>query len=191
MSRALLAACCVLPFVRTPLLADNLPVPAGKACFDFEAPLALGTKYVVRNSVGNKNYIDASIEDFTNSGGTTTSGFAYIDSAALLTGNGQNIRTNNVNLLLDFSNIGFAVGEVEFAFLDMGGNENLAVDGGPRYVNDISSAPPSNLGNVSVKVYSAPVPGGHAGTVRLGGFLKTLSVGGQEFWIDTVCVSLK
>jgi hypothetical protein len=100
----------------------------------------------------------------------------------------QTISTNNINPGFDFSGIGFVPYEVQFEFLDLGGFENLSVNGSPVpvYVGELSSAP-SLIGGVGVAVYDSPVAGGNKGIVILRGLVKKLVVGGQEFWIDRVC----
>ncbi len=46
-------------------------------------------------------------------------------------GNGQTIGLNNINLEFDFTGIGFPVSRVVFEHLDLGGFENLGVNGRP------------------------------------------------------------
>jgi hypothetical protein len=96
------------------------------------------------------------------------------------------MRTNNINLEFDFSNIGFAPSEVRFEFLDLGGAENLSVNGSPIFAGDLPAVP-SPVGGVNVSVLTTPVAGGKKGIVILTGAVQKVRVGGQEFWIDNVC----
>ncbi|MES1211389.1 MAG: hypothetical protein ABUL63_03540, partial [Acidobacteriota bacterium] len=95
---------------------------------------------------------------------------------------------NNINLLFDFSALGFKVSKVALSYLDLGGYENLAVnDSG--YVGELTAAPPA-LGGASVTVTNIAVPppmSGKRGTVTLKGTVKSMMIGGQELWIDSVC----
>jgi len=71
-------------------------------------------------------------------------------------------------------------------FLDMGGFENISVNGSPMFTGDISAVPGS-LGGAAVSVSSTPAAGGKTGLVTLAGAIQKLRVGGQEFWINNVC----
>lgn len=166
--------------------------PNPPVCVDFEPPLTIGTQYgsPVGQSPGTTvfttNGIPVSIYNFVFTGGGGTFNLAKIDAAPVPFGSGQNIRTNNINLEFDFSQLGFQPSQVEFEFLDLGGLENLSVNGSPLFAGELSSAP-TPIGGVSLAVSTTPVAGGKKGTVTLKGSIKTLRIGGQEFWIDNVC----
>jgi hypothetical protein len=99
-------------------------------------------------------------------------------------GSGQIVRANNINLTFDFTGIGFVPTAVRFEYLDLGGSENIFVDGSPVLIGDLSTAPPS----VTVTAAALPPPViGKKGTVVVKGPLQRLSIGGQELWIDRVC----
>ncbi|QRN98948.1 hypothetical protein JRI60_07930 [Archangium violaceum] len=171
----------------------SLKAGAGHACVDFEPPLILGTEYGApagHNSgdvIFTANGIAVSVHDFNFAGGGGTFNVAKIDSAPF--GSGQSMRSNNINLEFDFSAIGFTPKEVSFEFLDMGGTENISVNGSSLFAGDISSVT-SPIGGVSISVSTTPVAGGKKGIVILTGAVQRLRVGGQEFWIDNVCAKL-
>jgi hypothetical protein len=99
-------------------------------------------------------------------------------------GSGQIVRANNINLSFDFTGLAFVPSAVRFEFLDLGGAENIFVDGAPLLIGDLAAAPPS----VTVTSASLPPPvSGKKGTVLVKGPLHRLSIGGQELWIDRVC----
>jgi hypothetical protein len=105
-------------------------------------------------------------------------------------GNGQTINTNSIDLGFDFSNVGFTATEVQFEFLDQGGTPNLSLNGSPAYVGPLSAAP-SSIAGVSVNVFTLPAGPGVAtkGLVVLrGSKITDLVVGGQELWLDNICV---
>jgi hypothetical protein len=168
------------------------PTPPSPVCVDFEPPLAAGTQY--GQPVGQPNGtvifttngIPVSIHDFVFAGGGGTFNLARIEVAPQPFGSGQSIRTNNINLEFDFNGIGFTPSQVQFEFLDLGGSENISVNGSPVFAGELSAAP-NPIGTVNIAVASTPVTGGKKGTVVLTGAVKTLRVGGQEFWIDQVC----
>ena len=169
--------------------ARRRKVGAREVCVGFEAPLALGTQYGTpagQNSgdvIFTTNGIPVSVHDFSFSGGGTFN-VASVDVAPF--GSGQSMRTNNINLEFDFGNIGFVPSSVNFEFLDLGGIENISVNGSPIFVGDVSALPTS-LGGATVSVSTTLVPGGKKGIVTLAGAIHKLRVGGQEYWIDNVC----
>jgi len=105
-------------------------------------------------------------------------------------GVGQMMQLNNVTNTYETSALGHTVASVHFVFLDQGGIENLQVNGAPRYVGDLEFAPPNIAPGVTCAVNTWMVPAGLAGEVILTGDVQRLSVGGQEFFIDEVCVML-
>ena len=165
---------------------------AGEVCVDFEPPLSVGTQYGAPaghqdgDVVFITNGIPVSVHDFNFTGGGGTFNVAYIDLAPVPFGSGQSMRTNNINLEFDFSGIGFAPNEVRFEFLDLGGFENVSVNGSPIFAGELTSV--SNpIGGVNISVSTTPVTGGKKGIVILTGAVQRIRVGGQEFWIDNVC----
>jgi hypothetical protein len=96
------------------------------------------------------------------------------------------MRTNNINLEFDFGNIGFVPREVSFEFLDLGGFENISVNGSSIFVGDLSAVP-SPMGGINISVSTTPVTGGKKGIVILTGAVQKIRVGGLEFWIDNLC----
>lgn len=167
------------------------PTPPSPLCVDFEPPLAAGTQFgqPVGQPVGTviftTNGVPVSIHDFVFIGGGGTFNSARIEIAPAF-GSGQSIRSNNINLEFDFSGIGFTPSHVQFDFLDLGGFENISVNGSSVFAGELSAAP-NPIGSVNIAVASTPVSGGKKGTVVLTGAVNKLRVGGQEFWIDQVC----
>ena len=163
-----------------------------QVCVDFELPLTVGTQYGSPaghhpgDVVFTSNGIPVSVHDFNFIGGGGTFNVATIDLAPVPFGMGQSINTNNINLEFDFTSLGFVPKEVSFEFLDLGGFQNISVNGSPIFIGDLPSVP-TPIGGVNISVSTTPVAGGKTGTVILTGAVKTLRVGGQEFWIDNVC----
>lgn len=159
-----------------------------ETCVDFEAPLIPGTQYgaPAGNSNGDviftANGIPVSVHDFDFTGGGGTFNEAHIETPPTPFGSGQTMRTNNIDLEFDFGGLAFTPSEVQFEFLDLGGFENLSVNGSAIYAGDLPAAPAA-IGGVSVAVYTA----GSKGIVILTGAVQKLRIGGQEFWIDNVC----
>jgi hypothetical protein len=172
--------------------ARRLGAEDREVCVDFELPLTVGTQYGAPaghhpgDIVFTASGIPVSVHDFEFSGGGGTFNVAMIDTAPAPFGAGQSMNTNNINLEFDFTGLGFTPTKVSFEFLDLGGDENLSVNGSPMFIGDLSAVP-TPIGGVDISVSTTPVTGGKTGTVILTGPVKTLRVGGQEFWIDNVC----
>jgi hypothetical protein len=163
------------------------------ACVDFEAPLMVGTKYGTPTHnpgdvIFTSNNIPVTVHDFKFTGTGGTFNLASIDLATAVFGSGQMMRSNNINLGFDFSGLAFNAMTVRFDFLDLGGSENISVNGSPIFAGELTAAPGS-IGGVTFAVSSTPVAGGKRGTVTLTGAVKDLRIGGQEFWIDNLCAS--
>lgn len=176
-------ACCIVTIL---ILSGCL---GNTVCVDFEAPLTVGTQYgtpagqTPGTTIFTTNGIPVSIYDFSFVGGGGTFNLAEIDNAPVAFGAGQSIRSNNINLEFAFQ----AVSSVTFDFLDLGGFENISVNGSsPIYAGELSAVP-TPIGGVNVSVSTTPVAGGTKGTVKLSGTIDRLRIGGQEFWIDNVC----
>jgi hypothetical protein len=96
---------------------------------------------------------------------------------------------NNINLRFDLSGLGLVVTRVTFHWLDMGGFENLRVDGAPLYIGELDAAPAAIAAGITYAVEAeVPVPGGKKGRSSLVGPVSSFAVGGQEFAIDSICV---
>lgn len=163
-----------------------------EVCVGFEPPLTVGTQYgaPAGHNPGDEvlvtNGIPMSVHDFNLLDGSATFSVASIDVAPVAFGSNQSLRLNNINVEFDFSGVGFAVREVTFEFLDLGGHENLSVNGSPMFAGELSAIG-SPIDGVSAAVTTTPVSGGISGRVVLSGAVETVRVGGQELWIDNVC----
>ena len=193
-SVAVKTMCSILSIATMAFALTGCPPPASPspACVDFEPPLAAGTQYgtPVSQAPGTAIFtsqgIKVSIQNFVSVSGAVGFNSARIETPTVPFGSGQTIRTNNLNLEFDFTGIGYQTSQVQFDYLDLGGSENISVNGVPVFAGELSAAP-TPIGGVGLTVTSAPVTGGKSGTVTLTGVVKTLRVGGQEFWIDNVC----
>lgn len=157
-------------------------------CVDFES-LTVGTEYgdgynTIGEVIFTENDIPVSVEYFEwNTGGTFN--IATVENAFAGFGTGKIMNTNNINLGFDFTNLPYNVHEVIIKYADVGGHENLSVNGEPMYVGELTAAP--NFPGVLVNVTQVPISGGHRGLVILTGNIESLVIGGQEFWLDDIC----
>lgn len=96
------------------------------------------------------------------------------------------LRFNNMNVRFQIPLVG--VTEVQFDWLDLGGTENLSVNGFPLHIGELDAAPAFIAPGVVFSTSSFPVPGGKKGRARLVGNVFEIVLGGQELWHDNMCV---
>ena len=160
-------------------------------CIDFE-DLVLGTQYhhgdaFVADDTGFQAEI--TLEDFTwSSGGTTSGGFSQVENGGLAGGSGQELQVNNTLLRFDFAD---PVHDLTIKYGEYGGNLNFEINGDLHVFEDFSDigngTPIPSLGGVDIFVNDDPLSS--RGVVRLVGDIEQLKIGGQELWIDDVCLN--
>ena len=135
--------------------------------------------------VATEDDIDLSFEDYHLSG-TTMFGNAVVDMA--VTGAGWNhvLNTGNILAVYDISNY-VGVSGVSFDYFDGDGVENLRING-VLYEGQLNAAP-ATLGGVSITVFETAYTGYRAGRVELTGNVTELGIGGQQFYVDDICVT--
>ena len=104
-------------------------------------------------------------------------------SGGLAGGTGQELAVNNVNLNFDF---GRPVRSISLLFGEYGGNLNIEINGDFRNFDNFTDIDGAIIGGVQVSVINGF--GNDAGRLELEGVISSFSVGGQELWIDEVCV---
>lgn len=113
--------------------------------------------------------------------------FGKLGKAPAGFGTKEVFNTNNITLKFNFIySLKFLT--ITFDYLDMGGTENLSVNG-DLYSGELNKAP-AILGQANITVTYAPIPlpaRGKTGTVTITGLVKEFKIGGQEFYIDNVC----
>lgn len=161
-------------------------------CVEFNVP-AFGTVYgaPVATPPGAvvfvENAVPVSVHWFLDGGGGWQYNLARIEFPPVAFGVGQVARSNNINLGFSFGGVGFPVKTVTLEWLDLGGVENLSVNGSAIFVGELDT-PPAVLGGAAVTSAWVAVPGGQRGRLRISGAqIGRLMVGGQELWIDRVC----
>ena len=163
----------------------------------FEATIAAGPTDLMFNESGVDVFIDELFNTSTGYGGfiktrSTTSPWAAF-------GSGNVMHTNNA--VATFQLEGIPTDSVCLDFLDFGGFESLTVNGdrfeSPNGYGELTGAP-AVLGGVTVQVIGSPIiqmtstglnPVGFNGRIVLYGNVDKLEIGGQEFWIDNLCIS--
>lgn len=163
-------------------------------CVTFDWPTApFGTQYgtPAGHSPGNliytENGIDVILRNFYWTPTSSTFNFCQIDPPFSGFGFNKIMQTNNINLEFYFGFLPYPVTCVTFIFADLGGIENISLGTMPPYIGDLTGyIPPSGY---TFTTSTAPIPGGLRGTATLyGSYIDTLIVGGQELWLDSICV---
>ena len=147
----------------------------------------------------NEGGVDMYIGALNSSLYGTTYNMNIIDTSPWPTfGTGQVMHTNNATVTFDLDSI--PTDSVCLDILDMGGFEYLEVNGvGFSSMNGYGqlTAAPMNMGGVQVQVIgnpivtatsSGPMVTGFNGRLVLHGNVNKLEIGGQEFWIDNLCI---
>ena len=140
--------------------------------------------------ISSSGSVDFYIDELHTLGGFV--GFNYLmadNSISTYTGSGTLLMTNNATAGFDLSALD--VDTLCFDFVDMGGSEELTINGAqfltPSGYGALVTAP-ATLGGVSVSVTGSSLGFGFVGSVVLIGDVTDLKIGGQEFWIDNVCI---
>ena len=180
--------------VKNPAIPDqkeNEDVPKETGCIDFESPFIVGTMYKGGNSgrivYTSPDNIQMSTHFFhwTNGG---TLGSAGIEIPPKLFAAGQAIFMNNINLGFDFTKVGFPVSKVAFQYLDLGGFENFSVNDQKVYIGELRKVS-STIAGVNIQILpNSQFPQNTSGKVIITGNIETVKIGGQELFIDNVCM---
>jgi hypothetical protein len=114
---------------------------------------------------------------------------ATIESSLLGLGSGRVKNLANISARYDVAALDCEVREVTFSYLDLGGTENFQVNTSPLYVGEIDVLVPVEPSpGVFWSAVVTPVGGGKRVDVTLAGPVEHFTIGGQEFWIDDICV---
>lgn len=165
------------------MIAALLIVLVSGCCVKFE-DVAPGTQYPVGQTFYTSG-TNITVEQFQWTNGTwTTSGKARIDATNHAKGTGREINANNVNLRFKFD---YPLKKITLKFAELGGNNNMMVNGDFRNVGNLASLNGTTVGGVTVTVTATAVGGNSYGVIVLDGAVKEFSIGGQELWLDDIC----
>lgn len=161
-------------------------------CTDFESmPYTPDTVFNHLNiNIATACGFKADNTNFTTTAGTTIFGFAKIEKAPAYFGAGHVLRLNNCTFL--YKSITAPAKKIKFEYLDLGGIQNLSINGA-LFVGKLSAAASSPVltpTGVVITVTSFPITppaSGVKGVVTLEGNIKSFGIGGQEFFVDNLC----
>lgn len=124
------------------------------------------------------------IDEFTLPGGGKS-----FNAARIVAGNtGQALELNNVVLRADFGSFASMPHEITLEYRDLGGSENLRVNGGSLHSGDLGGFSSGIAPGVDMFVTRTAISGGYKGKILLRGAVETLEIGGEEFVIDNLRV---
>ncbi len=145
----------------------------------------LGDTWLSGDTFVNAELVPVMIQDLILPSGATTSGYAEIGTAGLACDTGNEMQLNNVQARFIYG-AGAGSGTrsyVDFKFGEYGGVINFAVNGDLRIVNNFEDLDGMVVGGSLVTI---PLGGGgnDCGKCVISGVIDSLTVGGQELWID-------
>ena len=162
------------------LWIDDL-CPFGPECVDFESLPAMGS-WTVPQSFSDSGAVLSLDTFFWWPSGSTSTGVCSVDNSQISGGTGQDVNSNNVNLDFDF---GTAYAALRLNYADLGGNENLEVDGDFRNLPNLEDLHGTTVGGAKLSVLEG-LDG--RGLLEVRGLTSAFKIGGQELWIDDVCI---
>lgn len=151
---------------------------AGMSCIDFEE-LTVRVPYGEGEGFSEDGVI-MTVGKFNNASG----GFVAAD---------DNLRANHAgnDLLLNDAKLDFLIDcatHLSLYYGHFGGDIHLEVNGEPiSHTGPLSNLSGSTIGGVLVTIRHMSVNGGEQGVLVLEGTIQSISIGGQELWIDHVC----
>ncbi len=157
-------------------------------CIDFE-DLALGATYNVGDmfTADNAGFAaDIKGRPFTFSNNTMfAGGFTRVENGGLAGGVGQELNVNNILLEFDFQQA--VTNGLTFEFGEYGGNLNLNINGDFRNFADFQDINGLNIGGTTVTIPAGGF-GNDMGRLQIDGAINFFAVGGQELFVDGVCL---
>lgn len=124
---------------------------------------------------GDKAFLNATIDDgsFGPPGNPLTGNYAFV---------------SNINMVFDFTGLAQPVVAVSFGFVDGGGEENFAINGGELFVlNDFHELLLQDIPGFNIHLTPAPDDSDISGYITILGPVETLTIGGQELGLDNIC----
>ncbi len=164
------------------LIAAASMITSCATCIDFENQIP-GTRYNVGETIADPD-TDIKVEQFQWANGDWTStGHARVDKRFYPPGSTTDINANNVNLHPQHE----SAGKITFKFSELGGNNNIEVNGDFRNVEDLTGLNNTTVGGAKITVDASRQGRIFQGAMTLEGNISDFSFGGQELWVDDYC----
>ena len=167
----------------TLILATTAIIFLSGCCVKF-SNLTSGDTYNVGDTI-TTSQVNIIVEQFQWPNGTwTTSGHATVDDRNYGQGSGNDLNANNVNLNFQFD---YPVDKITLKFGELGGNNNIRVNGGFQNVPNLVDLNGNSINGVHITVNASQQGNNWYGTMELHGTINEFTIGGQELWLDDVC----
>jgi hypothetical protein len=186
-----------LEFPNCGAVADFSAADCADLCEDFDGlepgtVYGLSSGYEPGDTIFTVSDIVVTIDELTLPNGATSFGAATVSNTNLY---GQfdpiqniHLIPSNVNLTFDFTALPYPVTGVRLGYAFLGPNFNLGVNGEPvAVVSELNELPMQLAPGVTLELIPDPTTD-NAGHFLITGNLELLTVGGQEFAIDNLCV---
>lgn len=184
-------AACALAALAGPATAQQRQA---RACVRFDQPLIVGTMFGAAegqkpgDTILTENGIAVTLETYHQADGGAGFGQASVDAMLVPGGTRQSLRTNAIAVRFDFTGLPYPAKGASFHYVDFGGSKDLAANDDKPLADGIVAMAGRMTGGTTVSVTTGPTAADSTpGTVTLSGPIKSLSVGGRDFWIDAVC----
>jgi len=142
-----------------------------------------GTVYAVGDVIATNGF-RINVTDFQWSNGTwTNSGFSEVGSGGNAGGSGLELIVNNV--LLKFELPG-SYSALELNFGEYGGNLNIDINNDFVNFDNFADINGAVIGGTNITVVNGM--GNDMGTLTVAGSIEEFAIGGQELFIDNVCL---
>ena len=152
-------------------------------CLDLEDQ-TMGTQLIVGDTISTSG-TNIKIEQFQYANSAwTSSGRAQIDNRNYARGSGLDLNARNVNLRPQHDD---PVDKIKFNFGELGGNNNIKINGDFQNVGDLVDIDNSTIGGAQVTVDAVQQGNNWYGTITAEGDISEFSIGGQELWVDNYC----
>ncbi len=100
--------------------------------------------------------------------------------------NDHQLALDNINVMFDLTNVGFDVTSLTVEYMELGGGNNFAVNGGSiMQLSSLMDLPSNVAGGVTITQFELD-PQTHRTQITLTGDLDNLLIGGQELIIDSI-----
>lgn len=190
-----LAAACSsadAPTAPSPAAPKAAVLAAAPVCIQFNVP-PLGTTWNAPGfPPGSFLFTEVGVPVFSERlllpGPVPVYSFGRVEIPPIAIGAGPTGRAERFSYVVDFSNVPFPITSVTFEWLDLGGVENLAVNGSPVFIGELDT-PPAFIGAFPVNSAWVAVPGGDKGRTRIGGNARRVLIGGEKLWVDNICAN--
>ena len=188
-SSRFLRRCSITTVAAVALLSADTAAAGSMISWDFEAPAA-GSTYLFGDVLSFATATVVMSQFQFSSGVWFPGGVATVDVSNFAAGSPvQELNLNNITFRVFLDDPGT---EVRYRYADLGGNVNFGVNFDFRNVADLADLDGTVVGGCDVSVTELPMLGGVFGEVTItpqaGNVIEVFGVGGQEFWVDDVCV---